>query len=227
MYRQGRKIIVTAALCCLAAAVAGCLPRGGARIEARDYVSHYLTSQRALGGISRVVLVEPADQSRHPRVARAVTTALYKEMQARGIFHVDLVWRSDPICRDLPLDKREAYLLEDLADIRNELRCDAILFGRITEFASYPRMQIGLYLRLLDLKQGRLIWAVDHIWSMDDKVVRARSERFVREEKPGAYGPMDSEILRMSPTAFAGFVAFETAETLWPAGKPAKSAESQ
>lgn len=203
----------------LAAACAAVLAAGGCRREQPDAfagINCHLVSPQALAGLHRVVFVELDDASGHPGVARSATRALYKSVQARRLFHLDVIWRDDPICRDVPLDKREAFTLTDLTAIRQELRCDAILFGRITNFMPYPRMQMGLYLRLLDLKEGRLLWAVDHIWDMTDKIVECRAEKFFQDHMRDLYGPADSGVLLMSPAAFHRFVAFEISGTMVP-----------
>jgi len=173
-------------------------------------------SPRELARLNRVVFVELDDASGHAGVARETTRALHESIQARRLFHVDVVWRDEPVCRDVPLDKREAFTLRDLAAIRQELRCDALLFGKITSFLPYPRMQMGLYLRLLDLKEGKLVWGLDHIWDMTDRVVERRAENFFKEHMRDLYGPANSSVLLMSPAAFQRFVAYEASRTLSP-----------
>ena len=202
-----------AAICAIALAAGGCQP---APRPVSAGINCHLPSPRDLAGLHRVVFVELDDASGHPGVARSATRALYKSIQARRLFHVDVIWRDDPVCRDLPLDKREAFTLADLTSIRQELRCDALLFGRITNFLPYPRMQMGLYLRLLDLKGGKLLWAVDHMWDMTDREVELRAEGFYEGRMRDLYGPAKSDVLLMSPAAFHRFVAFEISQTLAP-----------
>jgi hypothetical protein len=207
----------------------GVLAAGGCRFEKPDVfaeINYHLASPQALSRLDRVVFVELDDASGHPGVARATTRALYKSIQARRLFHLDVVWREDPLCRDVPLDRREAFTLTDLTAIRKELRCDALLFGKITNFMPYPRMQMGLYLRLLDLKEGKLLWGVDHIWDMTDRKVERRAEKFFRDHMRDLYGPADAGVLLMSPAAFQRFVAFEISQTMAPPNGETSEQES-
>jgi len=216
MPRPAPRACLTTALVATALAVGACQP---ARQAVRADVNCHLPSPQDVAKLHRVVFVELDDASGHPGVARSATSALYKGIQARRLFHVDIIWRDDPVCRDVPFDKREAFTLEDLTRIRQALRCDALLFGKITNFLPYPRMQVGLYLRLLDLKQGKLLWAVDHIWDMTDRTVEARAQDFYENRMRDLYGPTASGVLLMSPAAFHRFVAFEVSQTLAPQSK--------
>ena len=127
----------------------------------------------------------------------------------------------------MPLGKREAFDLQDLVAMREELRCDAVLFGKITSFMSYPRMQMGLYLRLLDLRGGRVLWGADHVWDMTDKGVEYRAERYYKQNLRDVYGPADSSVMLMSPSAFQRFVAHEIAQTMVPDVEPDPDARRQ
>lgn len=212
MARQASKSLFWLGLCLLAAGLSSCRRR----TEVFSDVNAYLRSPQDVRRLDRVVFVELADGAGYPSVARDVTRALYKSIQARRLFHVDVVARDDPLCRDILLDKREAFTLEELARLQDELHCDALLFGKVTQFLPYPQMQIGLYLRLLDLREGRLVWGVDHLWNMTNTIVEDRAERFFKYRMRDLYGPADSNVLLMSPSAFERFVAYEVAATLGP-----------
>lgn len=195
-----------------AAAAAGCKP-GDDKVPAA--INHHLSSPRDLYRMRRVMFVALGDDTGHPRIAEDTSAALHKKIQAQRIFHVDMVWPDEPICRDLPIEKREALTVQELAQMRQDLRCDAILFGRVTNFMSYPRMQMGLYMRLLDLKDGRLVWAVDHTWDMTDSETEDRAKHFFKHHMRNLYEPANENFLLMSPGAFEQFVAWETARTMF------------
>jgi hypothetical protein len=84
----------------------------------------------------------------------------------------------------------------------------------MSDFRPHPRMQMGLSLRLLDLKRGQLAWAVDHVWDTTDKAVEKRIERYFNDQIRSGYEPMDSRLIMISPKAFEKFIAYEVAETL-------------
>jgi hypothetical protein len=202
---------------CLLAAVllTGCGPTETAFSGPAGIQVH---SPRSLASIHRVVLVElPADW-RQPRTAADMTEALFRAIQARQRFQVDVVSREDPVCRDLPLDLFGPLSMQDLHDLREGLGCDAVLLGRLSDVRPHPQMQIGLHLRLLDLRDGRLVWGGNHIWDSTEKATQVRMERYFESEMRSGYEPADWRVLMMSPRAYQKFVAFEAAGTLpvWP-----------
>ncbi|MBS3734270.1 MAG: hypothetical protein KGY99_05015 [Phycisphaerae bacterium] len=175
---------------------------------------HHLSSPDDVRALGRVVLVELAHDDAHTQMAEEMTTALYKALQSRGLFHVSRVGRDDPVCRDLPLGRDEPLTLGELSAIRRRLRCDAVLTGRLNAYAPHPRMQVGLYLNLLDLRDGKVVWGVDHVWDTTERRTRRQLKRFYRDRMSGPYGPVDWKLATMSPKHFAKFVAEQAAGTL-------------
>lgn len=208
----------TASLALAAAAagmLAGCGPRGG---EPKWRVNHFLSSPADLRRVGRIVFVElTPEPTCPPEVAWQTTQAVYKALQHKSLFHVDLVRQADPICHELPIGRVEAFSVAELAKIRQALRCDAVLFGRVSHFKPFPAMQMGLYLKLLYLKEARAIWAVDHVWDTTDQDTEWRIRRYFAREIRSGYDPLGWELILKSPRAFERYVAYELAETL-PAG---------
>ena len=213
MARKTRNGLLLLVLLFAAAAAGGCASRGDKKVPAA--INHHLSSRKDLYSLQRVMFVALADDTGHPRIAEDTSIALHKKIQAQRLFHVDFVRPEEPICRDLPIDKRDALTVQELAQMRKDLRCDAILFGRITHFMSYPRMQMGLYMKLMDLKDGRLVWAVDHVWDMTDSETEDRAKHFFKHHLRNLYEPANENFLLMSPSAFEQFVAWETARTMF------------
>ena len=75
-------------------------------------------------------------------------------------------------------------------------------------------MQIGLFLNLVDLREGRLIWGVDHIWDTTNRLTERSIERFFVKEMRSGYGPANWRLGLLSPRMFGKFVAHEAAGTL-------------
>ncbi|MFW6132401.1 MAG: hypothetical protein ACOC8F_00785 [Planctomycetota bacterium] len=194
----------------LAAAVGGCAP---AATPVPD-VGYHLSSPQDVRALGRVVFVELAHEDAHSEMARETTNALYKALQARRLFHVSVVRRDDPVCRDLPLGVDSPLTLEDLSLLRRRLRCDAVLMGRIKAYAPHPRMQIGLYLNLLDLRDGKVVWGVNHVWDTTEQSVQKELRDFYRRTMDRRYAPVAWRLATMSPKHFAKFVAEQTAMTL-------------
>jgi hypothetical protein len=198
------------ALGLLALAAGGCAqqPAPAARIN------YYLESPRSLKRIRRVVFVELDHDGRYPHMARDMSRDLLKAIQARKLFHLRLMSSGEPLCRDLGLDEPRRFTMEDLGAIRDALHCDAVLVGRMLRFSPYPHTQMGLYLSLLDLRRGRMVWGVDHTWDGTDKATEQRIYAFFARQNRSGYGPLDGELGLVSPRHFRKFVAAEAAGTL-------------
>lgn len=203
---------------CLLSAVllSGC----AAPCPPEDPIGYALPSAHEVRRLGRVVFVElVGDAEVTPRTARQTTEALAHALQARQLFHVDVVDLHDPLCRDLPLARPDALTLAELSMIRRALGCDAVLFGRLYDVDTFPHMRMGLYLRLIDLKDGRLVWGVDHVWDSADRALARRVRRYFACEVRDGFDPAGHEIVFTSPRAFRRFVAYETAATL-PSRRP-------
>ncbi len=154
-----------------------------------------------------------ANEILKPQISE-MTVALFKAIQARKLFKFDLIPVDDDLCKDLALENRGAFTIEQLGLMRQVLGTDAVLFGRIENYQPFPRMQLGLTLRLLDLKNGKLLWGVDHTWDTADQGLEYRIQSYYYDELRSGYGPIEWRLALVSPKAFFRFVAYETAETL-------------
>jgi hypothetical protein len=149
-----------------------------------------------------------------------MTSALFQAVQARQLFHLQVLPPADPATGEPLLDGRRDFTLNDLSRLRQTLGCDAVLVGAASEFQQYPRMRIGLYLRLVDLRDSRVLWAVDHVWDTTDQATQKRIEHYFSQQKGQGFEPLEWRLTTISPGFFQQFVAFETAQTL-----PQKPAE--
>jgi hypothetical protein len=177
-------------------------------------INHYRAGDYELAEVSRVVFVELSEDIGYPDIAERMTVSLQEELLQRGLFRVDVLQEDHPELRDLDLEKRDPYTIAELAAIRKTLRCDAVLFGKMVQYRPYPGTQIGLYLRLVDLKDGKLLWAVDDIWDTTDRNTYRRIKNFYVDEMRETYDPAKAEMGVMSTEGFQKFVAFEVADTI-------------
>ena len=189
----------------------GCrISRSGAAESGQYYVNPYAD----FSGIGRVVVFEFENHSNSPELSRTLTEMMVESLQKRHLFGVSALLSSDPAWRSLELDDSSGYSLEKLSIIRKQLNADAILYGSITQYYPYPHMLTGLCLKLLDLREGKLLWATEQVWDSTDKSVELRMKRYFEGQMRSGYEPMDWHLLVTSPRAFNKFVAYEVAQTL-------------
>lgn len=174
----------------------------------------YINPRADFTGIARVVVFEIEDQSNSAELGKNLTEMLTESARKRHLFGVSSLFRSDPAWRSLDLHDSSSYSLEKLTSIQEQLKADAILFGCITQHYPYPQMLTGLHLKMVDLRDGRLLWAIEQVWDSTDKSVERRMEQFFETQMRSGYEPMDWQLLITSPRAFNKFVAFEVARTL-------------
>lgn len=215
-YPNGRttKRLVLLAAGCL---VSGCWHVGGPPSPPMGYVA----SWQGITRLRRVVFVElGATGGCEPGVARDMTRSLASAVQGKGLFHVDVVERNDPVCRDLALDRMGALSLDEMARMRDALQCDAVLIGRVSHFQPFPRMQLGLVVKLMDVRDGELLWGVEHVWDTTDQNTQRRIRTYFHREVRSGYEPLGYELVLKSPRALERFIAHEVANTLRPSHLP-------
>ena len=177
-----------------------------------DY--YYLNPNKRLTTIGRVVIVELENDSSYPQMSADVTGSLFRALQKRQVFGLTVVGRSDPAWRRLQLDVDTTYNLDQILAIHDTMKCDAILLGTITEFRPYPHMTIGLRLKLLDVRDGQLLWALEQVWDSEDRAVEQRTKSYFMAQKASGFEPLQEQLATVSPLEFMKFVSYEVAATL-------------
>ena len=175
---------------------------------------YYLNPDKDLSSVGRVAVVELADESSYPQISSDVTNALFHAFQKRQLFGLSIVYRNDPAWRGLQLDAKPAYNLEQLLAIRKALKCDALLTGTVTNYQPFPHMSIGLNLKLIDLKDGQLVWALEQIWDSADKTTESHIKSYFKKQLHSDFAPLHERVMLLSPIEFIKFVACEAAETM-------------
>jgi hypothetical protein len=176
-----------------------------------DY--YYLNPNNKLITIGRVAIVELDNDSSYPQISGDVTQALYQALQKRQIFGLTVIRQNDPSWRSLQLDRDSTYTLEQLLAIREALKCDGLLLGAVTEYRPYPHMAIGMRMRLLDLRDGQLQWALEQVWDSADKTTEKRIKSYFKSEKRSGFAPLHEKLAAVSPIEFIKFVSYEVAGT--------------
>jgi hypothetical protein len=190
---------------------AGCL--SAERAEPSP-VPAYLDMAALQAKARRVLLVPLANEATGPTASVGMTSALLENLQGRRLFQ--LVLETSPVNPDgSPLINGSRPLsFKDMAQIRRQTDCNAILLGAITSFSAYPNLKIGLHLRLVDLRDSRILWSVQQLWDSSDKTTQQRIERYFRNKLGDAYDPIRWRLAMVSPATFEEFVAYEVAQTL-------------
>ncbi len=180
-------------------------------------ISYYVNPEKDLTKIGRTAMVELMDNSTAHRVSSDFTEALFQEFQKKQLWGLTKIRQEDAVWQSLQLDIDSTYQLEDLSRIRKTLRCDAVLVGTITGFEPYPHMALSLRLRLIDLADGQLLWALEQVWDTTDKTTRDRIEAYyspkhlIFDDKK-----LSGQLGSVSSIKFFKFVAHEIADTLQP-----------
>ena len=177
---------------------------------------YYLNPDKDLDTVGRIALVELSNDSAYPRISSQTTEALFQSLQKKQIFGLAVVRQYDPAWRNFQLDLNTAYTLDQLSAMRKTLNCDAVLVGAVTEFKPYPHMAIGLRLKLVDLADGQLLWALEQVWDATDKTTEDRIMDYYSDHNLIGFATLRERLGTVSSLKFVKFVAYETAETLKP-----------
>jgi len=174
----------------------------------------YLNPSADLTSIGRVAVVELYNDSSYPQMSSEVTESLFNALQKKQVFGLTIVKQNDPSWRSLRLDLDTSYSHEQIRSMRETLKCDGVLIGTITKFRPYPHMAVGLRMRLLDLRDGRLVWAIEQVWDITDKKTEHQIRKYYSSEKNLSSVPLQEHLAAVSPMEFIKYVSFEVAETL-------------
>jgi hypothetical protein len=194
----------------LAVILSGCRTHS-ASAPLSDY--YYLNPNNKLPTIGRVAIVELQNDSSYPQVSADVTQALYQALQKRQVFGLTIIRQHDPSWRSLQLERDSSYTLKQLMAIREALKCDGLLLGTVTEYRPYPHMAMGLRMKLLDLRDGQLQWALEQVWDSSDKTTEKRIKSYFKSEKRAGFAPLHEGLAAVSPIEFLKFISYEVAGT--------------
>jgi len=174
----------------------------------------YINPNKKPDSVGRVVLVELQNESSYPQISADIAEALFQALQKKQVFGLTVIGKNEPAWRSLQLEEGSTFDLNQMLTIRDTLQCDGLLVGTISEFRPYPHMAIGLRLKLLDLSDGQLLWALEQVWDSTDKMTHERITNYFKSIKGSGLTPMHEQLATVSPLEFIKFVSYEVAETL-------------
>jgi hypothetical protein len=100
--------------------------------------------------------------------------------------------------------------------LQEKLSCDGVLFAELTRFQPYPPLVVGWNLKLVDLRSGEILWAVDEVFDAGQPAVAngARRYQMKHSQLPGSLS--DSRFILLAPTAFGHYSVEAILSTLPP-----------
>ncbi len=173
---------------------------------------YYLNQDKDIADIGRITLVELKNNSNYPNISTDTTNAIFRELQKKQIFGLTVLKQSAPAAENLQLNTDAAFTLEQLSAMRKSLSCNAILVGTVTDFKPYPQLSIGLRLKLVDLNDGQMLWAIEQIWDSRDVETKKRINNYYNQGLIGKLQKND-KLGTISTLKFLKFVSYEVADT--------------
>jgi TolB-like protein len=202
-----------AVLILLAGVVAVCGCRKEEEIAPAGARAHYANPNKNLSQYHRVILVEPINLSTNPQISVDLTNGIARALERKNLFGLTVIYRKDDIFTKYQLEYEKSPL-ETLKQVHKDLACDAILTGTIRDYQSYPRLAVSMRLRMVDLNDGELLWAMEQVWDSTDQELAKRMKGFFKTEMTDEYQPLNWRIGLISPNIFNKFVCFEVGETV-------------
>ncbi|MBN2588257.1 MAG: hypothetical protein JXA96_00210 [Sedimentisphaerales bacterium] len=175
---------------------------------------YYQNPNKNISDIGRIAIVELQNDSSYPQMSNDITESLFQSLQKRQVFGLTVVRQRDPLWKSLQLEPDTTYSLEQMAAVRQTLKCDGVLIGTITEYKPYPHMTMGLRLKLIDLTDGELLWAIEQVWSGSDKITEHKIKKYLKETKSSYSQNSNERITAISPLEFIRYISYEVAQTL-------------
>jgi hypothetical protein len=166
--------------------------------------------------IRTLCLVELHNNTAYPQISAEVTESLYQALQKKQISGMSMLRQNDVTWRNLQIRTDTVFTLEQLLETRKMLVVDAAIIGTITSFSPYPHMSMGIQLKLIDLRDGRVICAIEQIWDTADKATEKRIKKYFEQELRQGFAPLNEQLAALSTINFVRFVTYDVAETLKP-----------
>jgi hypothetical protein len=79
-------------------------------------------------------------------------------------------------------------------------------------------MMLGLQLKVIDLRDGQTVWAIEQIWDTADKATEERIKKYFQRELRKDYSPLGEQLAVLSSINFIRFVTYDAIELLNPGG---------
>jgi hypothetical protein len=167
-----------------------------------------------LSAIKSVCLVELQNKTIYPQISGDITESLHQSLQKKQRFTLSLLKQTDEAWSTLEVRPDSAYTLEQLMSAHKLLGVDALLMGTVTSYSPYPRMAMGLQLKLVDLRTGQTVWAIEQIWDTADKATQERIKKYFDKQLRSDFSTIGEQLANLSPINFIKFITYEVIETM-------------
>ncbi len=176
---------------------------------------YYLDKTADFSSIGRVVLVELENQSSSsPDLSKILTQELSDGIGKKHLFSMQTVYEADSDWQSLNMGRIKTFSMQQWAALRQQMKADAVIFGTITRYRPYPQMLAALNVKMVDVREGKLLWAIEEVWDSTDKNTELRIKEFFETEMRTGYQPMNWQVVLNSPKAFHKYIVYEISRTL-------------
>lgn len=198
----------------LLVASAGCSRSRLSTLPGQNYCPK--STSKSLSTHGTVCLVSLHNNTAYPQISGDVTETLYQTLQKKNLSGLSLLRQGEDAWKNLQIRPDSPYTLEQLLATRKMLVADAVLIGTVTSFTPYPHMAMGLHLKLIDLRDGQVVWAVEQVWDTADKTTEQRIKKYFDRQIRSDFTPLDEKLAIFSSINFVRFVTYDATETLSP-----------
>jgi hypothetical protein len=101
-----------------------------------------------------------------------------------------------------------------LEKFRDKLAVDAVLFCSLTTYRAYEPLAIGWRIKLVDIDEPRVLWAVDEVFDARAPEVAAGAVRFAERHPDTGSSLQDSRSILVSARRFGHYAATELVQTM-------------
>jgi len=165
---------------------------------------------------NRVVVLPAFIEGNPHNLTEYIDEVFSKQLSKEGIF--EIVRLSESSCMKLFGQKRlssSQNLQEDfLSILEYETGANGVLFIDLHSFSPYRPMSIGVRSKLVDLKSGDFVWAIDETFDVGNISVLAGAQQFQGEHVFNSLSQKTKGSVSQSPRAFCHYVAHTLFKTL-------------
>ena len=176
----------------ISTALAGILLLGGCHVLKKPVeqppIQAYIDRTADFSSIGKIAILELENQSvSSPDLGKVLTQSLADNLGKKQLFSVRTIYRTDPEWKALNLDQAVSLSSQAMAQIQNQSKINAILIGTISRYQTYPRLSAAMQFKLLDLRSGKLLWAMENVWDSTDKNTEERIKLFFETQMRTGY----------------------------------------
>lgn len=112
------------------------------------------------------------------------------------------------------IDSTQPLPTSMMSRIIKDFGAQGVLFTDVTDYQPYRPIRVGLRSKLVDLRDGNLVWVFDDIFDSSQPNVSAAAQRYARRAAVDRF-PLDTaESMLQSPQRFTRYVMHETFATV-------------